>query len=77
MLIERAPECKSIYASGFSENTTVEDVQTYFDGWGSLEDVSFSPWDEKGKEKRAIVYFKHKKSKQILNNVLSLLFYLQ
>ena len=61
--IERAPECKSIFVSGFSENTTKEQVEEYFDALSSLEDVLFSPWDEKGKEKRAIVYFKEKKSK--------------
>ncbi|XP_022804134.1 poly [ADP-ribose] polymerase 14-like [Stylophora pistillata] len=60
--IERAPECKSIFVSGFSENTTKEQVEEYFDRWGSLEYVAFSPWDENGKEKRAIVYFKEKKS---------------
>ena len=63
--IERAPECKSIFVSGFSENTTKEQVEEYFDRWGSLEYVAFSPWDENGKEKRAIVYFKEKKSKPL------------
>ena len=61
--IERAPECKSIFVSGFSENTTKEQVEEYFDAFSSLEDVVFSPWDEKRKEKRAIVYFKEKKGK--------------
>lgn len=61
--IERAPECRSIFVSGFSENTTKEQVEEYFDALSSLEDVVFSPWDEKRKEKRAIVYFKEKKGK--------------
>ena len=64
VLIERAPECKSIYVSGFSENTSKEQVETYFDEIGSLENVVFNPaWDEDGKDKRAIVFFKEKKSK--------------
>ena len=66
VLIERAPECKSIFVSGFSENTTENEVGTYFDEWGELVDVVFSPWNEKGKEKRAIVYFKEKKSKPLV-----------
>ena len=68
VLIERAPECKSIYVTGFSENTSMEDVQTYFDNEvGELDPVrgvAFNPrWDEDEKYKRAIVYFKHKRSK--------------
>ena len=64
VLIERAPECKSIYVSGFSKNTSKEQVQAYFDKVGALEDVVFNPtWGEEGKDKRAIVYFKYKKSK--------------
>lgn len=65
VLIERAPECKSIYVSGFFENTSKEQVETYFDEIGALErEVVFNPaWDEEGKDKRAIVYFKEKKSK--------------
>lgn len=64
VLIERAPKCKSIYVSGFSDHTTKEDVQTYFDGVGELEEVVFNPaWGEEGKDKRAIVYFKDKKGK--------------
>lgn len=63
VLIERAPECKSIYVSGFLENTSREQVETYFDEIGALENVVFNPaWDEEGKDKRAIVYFKEKKS---------------
>ena len=59
VLIERAPECKSVYVSGFLENTSKEQVETYFDKIGALEDVVFSPsWEDK----RAIVYFKNKKS---------------
>ena len=68
MLIERAPECKSVYVSGFSENTSKEEVQMYFDNEvGALDPkrgVVFNPrWDEEEKHKRAIVYFKDKKSK--------------
>ena len=65
VLIERAPVCKSIYVSGFSENTSKEAVESYFDEIGALEDVVFSPsWDEEEKPiKRVIVYFKDKKSK--------------
>ena len=64
VLIERAPECKSIYVSGFFENTSKEQVETYFDEIGALENVVFNPaWDDEGKDKRAIVYFKEKKSK--------------
>ena len=64
VLIERAPECKSIYVSGFLENTSKEQVETYFDKIGALENVVFNPgWDKEGKDKRAIVYFKEKKSK--------------
>lgn len=63
VLIERAPECKSVYVSGFLENTSKEQVETYFDKIGALENVVFNPsWDEEGKDKRAIVYFKNKKS---------------
>lgn len=63
VLIERAPECKSVYVSGFLENTSKEQVETYFDEIGALENVVFNPsWDEEGKDKRAIVYFKNKKS---------------
>ena len=64
VLIERAPECKSIYVSGILENTSREHVETYFDRIGAVENVVFNPaWDEEGKDKRAIVYFKDKKSK--------------
>ena len=63
VLIERAPECKSVYVSGFLENTSREQVETYFDKIGALENVVFNPsWDKEGKDKRAIVYFKKKKS---------------
>ena len=67
VLIERAPECKSVYVSGFSDKTTQEKVQTYFDKEvGALDPVRgvvFSPhWDEHEEYKRAIVYFKHKRS---------------
>ena len=69
VLIERAPECRSIFASGFPEKTTKDDViKFFFHEWGEIEDVSFSdPWDENVKEKRVIVYFKHKKSKSFCN----------
>lgn len=64
VLIERAPECKSIYVSGILENTSREQVETYFDKIGALENVVFNlAWDKEGKDKRAIVYFKDKKSK--------------
>ena len=64
VLIERAPECKSVFVSGFLEDTSKEQVETYFDEIGALEYVAFNPaWDEEGKDKRAIVYFKEKKSK--------------
>ena len=59
VLIERAPECKSVYVSGFLG----EQVETYFDKIGALENVVFNPaWDEEGKDKRAIMYFRNKKS---------------
>ena len=69
VLIERAPECRSIFASGFPEKTSKDDViKFFFHEWGEIEDVSFSdPWDENVKEKRVIVYFKHKKSKSFFN----------
>ena len=64
VIIERAPKCRSIFASGFPEKTTKDEVLNFFHEWGEIEDVSFSdPWDENVKEKRVIVYFKHKKSK--------------
>lgn len=64
VLIERAPECKSIFVSGILENTSKEQVETYFDRIGALENVVFNPaWDKEWKDKRAIVYFKEKKSK--------------
>ena len=64
VLIERAPECKSVYVSGFLENTSKEQVETHFDEIGALEYIVFNPaWDKEGKDKRAIVYFKEKKSK--------------
>ena len=64
VLIERAPECKSIYVSGILENTSREQVETHFDKIGALENVVFNPaWDKEGKDKRAIVYFKEKRSK--------------
>lgn len=69
VLIERAPECKSIYVSGFSENTSREQVEAYFDEIGALENVVFNPaWGEEGKDKRAIVFFKEKKSKSKKGN---------
>ena len=68
VLIERAPECKSIYVSGFLENTSKEQVETHFDEIGALENVVFNPgWDKEGKDKRAIVFFKEKKSKSKKN----------
>ena len=69
MLIERAPECKSVFVSGFSENTTKEQVETYFDDQvGALDlargvQINNQLWDEEKKHKRAIVYFKDKRSK--------------
>jgi len=71
LLIERAPKCKSIYVSGFSDDTSKEQVQMYFENEvGALDlarGVVFSPlWDEEERNKRckrAIVYFKDKKSK--------------
>ena len=71
MLIERAPKCKSIYVSRFSDDTSKEQVQRYFESEvGALDlarGVVFSPlWDEEEQNKRckrAIVYFKDKKSK--------------
>ena len=70
VLIERAPECKSVYVSGFLENTSKEQVETYFDEIGALENVVFNPaWDKEGKEKRAIVYFKNKKSMSKKNEI--------
>ena len=68
-LIERAPECKSVFVSGFSEDATKEQVETYFDNEvGALDPVrgvqiNNHLWDEEKKHKRAIVYFKDKKSK--------------
>lgn len=68
VLIERAPECRSIFANGFPEKTTKDEVLKFFHEWGEIEDISFSdPWDENVKEKRVIVYFKHKKSKSFCN----------
>ena len=67
--VERAPECKSVFVSGFSENTTKEQVETYFDDKvGALDlargvQINNQLWDEEKKHKRAIVYFKNKKSK--------------
>ena len=69
VLIERAPECKSIFVGGFSEDTTVEQVETYFEKKiGALDPVrgvqiNHQLWNEEKKHKRAIVYFKDKKSK--------------
>ena len=69
VLVERAPECKSVFVSGFSENTTKEQVETYFDDQvGALDlargvQINNQLWDEEKKHKRAIVYFKNKKSK--------------
>lgn len=68
-VIERAPECKSIFVSEFSEDTTVEQVEAYFDKEvGSLDlargvQVNRRLWEEDKKHKRAIVYFKDKRSK--------------
>ena len=74
VLIERAPECKSVYVSGFLENTSKEQVGMYFDKIGALENVVFNPsWDKEGKDKRAIVYFKNKKSTSKKSNNLRLL----
>ena len=69
VLVERAPECKSVFVSGFSENTTKEQVETYFDDQvGALDlargvQINNQLWDEEKKHKRAIVYFKNKQSK--------------
>ena len=69
VLIERAPECKSVFVCGFSEDTTKEQVETYFDNEvGALDlargvKINNQLWNEEKKHKRAIVYFKDKKSK--------------
>ena len=69
VLIERAPECKSIFVSGFSEGTTVEQVETYFEKKvGALDlvhgvQINHRLWNEEKKHKRAIVYFKDKECK--------------
>ena len=69
MLIERAPECKSVFVSGFSEDTTKDQVETCFDSKvGALDpargvQINNQLWNEEKKHKRAIVYFKDKKSK--------------
>ena len=58
VLIERASECKSVYVSGFLENTSKEQVESHFDKIGALENVVFNPtWEKEGNDKRAIVYF--------------------
>ena len=68
VLIERAPECKSVYVSGFLENTSKEQVETHFDKIGALENVVVNPtWEKEGNDKRAIVYFKDKKGKSKKN----------
>ena len=52
----------------FRKKTTKDEVLKFFHEWGEIEDISFSdPWDENVKEKRVIVYFKHKKSKSFCN----------
>ena len=69
VLIERAPECKSIFVSGFSEDTTLEQVETYFEkAVGELDlahgvQINHQLWNEEKKHKRAIVYFKDKECK--------------
>ena len=55
--------CKSIFVRGFSESTTKEQVEGYFDGLGELENVNFNEMNKK--DKRAIVYFNDKKSKYV------------
>ena len=70
VLIERAPQCKSIYVSGFPPCTSKDEAQMYFEERvGALDPargVEFSPrWDEpdeKCRVKRAIVYFNDKES---------------
>lgn len=72
VLIERAPQCKSIYVSGFTPCTSKDEAQMYFEERvGALDPargVVFSPsWDkqdEKGRIKRAIVYFSDKESQR-------------
>ena len=85
VLIERAPECKSVYVSGFSDDTSKDQVQMFFESEvGALDPargVVFSPlWDEEEQNKRckrAIVYFKDKKSKYYSVNFYDLLFKIQ
>lgn len=70
VLIERAPQCKSIFVSGFAPGTSQDEVQLYFENTvGPLDKargIKFSPqWDgndEKCRIKRAIVYFRDTKS---------------
>ncbi|XP_068752249.1 uncharacterized protein [Montipora capricornis] len=72
VLIERAPQCKSIYVSGFPPCTSKVEAQMYFEERvGALDPargVEFSPrWDEpdeKCRVKRAIVYFDDKESRK-------------
>ncbi|XP_068688637.1 uncharacterized protein [Montipora foliosa] len=72
VLIERAPQCKSVYVSGFTPCTSKEEAQMYFEERvGALDPalgVVFSPsWDEQEEKcriKRAIVYFSDKQSQR-------------
>lgn len=70
VLIEIAPQCKSIFVSGFAPSTSQDAVQKYFENTiGPLDKargIKFSlKWegnDDKCRMKRAIVYFEDAKS---------------
>lgn len=65
VLIERAPVCKSVFVRGIPENTPQEEVASYFDRFGVVEEFVTNEEDVKAqrvKEKMAIVYFKTYKS---------------
>ena len=70
VLIERAPQCNSIFVSDFAPDTSQDEVQLYFENTvGPLDKargIKFSPqWegqDEKCRFKRAIVYFENAES---------------
>lgn len=70
VLIERAPQCNSIFVSDFAPDTSQDEVQLYFENIvGPLDKargIKFSPqWeghDEKCRFKRAIVYFENAES---------------
>ena len=70
VLIERAPQCNSIFVSDFAQSTSQDEVQSYFENTvGPLDKargIKFSRrWeghDEKCGFKRAIVYFDNAES---------------